>query len=119
MNPPDLVSAGLVNGEVVRPFGVRHRGGEDGLESLRELLPKLRELGERGLSVVRFKGLGEMDSDELWTTAMDPQTRTLMQVTMADASGADEIFRILMGDAVEPRREFIEKHALEARDLDV
>ena len=119
VDPGDLTAAGLVNGEPVRPFVVRHKGGEDGLESLRELLPKLRELGERGLSVVRFKGLGEMDSDELWTTAMDPTTRTLMQVTMADASGADEIFRVLMGDAVEPRREFIEKHALEARDLDV
>ncbi|WP_242688137.1 DNA gyrase subunit B [Alienimonas californiensis] len=119
VNPSDLISAGLRNGEPVVPFFVRHKGGEDGLESLRELLPKLRELGERGLAVVRFKGLGEMDSEELWTTAMDPETRTLMQVTMADASGADEIFRILMGDAVEPRREFIEKHALEARDLDV
>ena len=117
--PADLVAVGLRNGEVVRPFGVRHKSGEDGLESLRELLPKLRELGERGLAVVRFKGLGEMDSEELWTTAMDPETRTLMQVTMADASGADEIFRVLMGDQVEPRREFIEKHALEARDLDV
>ncbi|NNJ26829.1 DNA gyrase subunit B [Alienimonas chondri] len=119
VDPRDLISAGLVNGEVVQPFEVRHKSGEDGLESLRDLLPRLRELGERGLSVVRFKGLGEMDSEELWTTTMDPETRTLMQVTMADASGADEIFRILMGDAVEPRREFIEKHALEARDLDV
>ncbi len=119
VDPRDLTPEGLKNGEVVRPFVVRHKSGEDGLESLRELLPKLRELGERGLAVVRFKGLGEMDPEELWTTAMNPETRTLMQVTMADASGADEIFRILMGDAVEPRREFIEKHALEARDLDV
>ena len=117
--PADLIPAAQRNGENVYPFAVRHPGGEEGLRGLRELLPKLRDLGERGLRVVRFKGLGEMDSDELWTTAMDPQTRTLMKVTMSDAAGADEIFRILMGDAVEPRREFIEKHALEARDLDV
>ena len=117
--PIDLVPAGLKNGETVYPFVITHSGGEEGLQSLRALLPTLRDLGERGLRVVRFKGLGEMDSDELWTTAMDPQTRTLMKVTMADAGGADEIFRVLMGDAVEPRREFIEKHALEARDLDV
>ena len=117
--PADLIPAGLKNGEVSHPFGVSHPGGEEGLQGLRDLLPALRTLGERGLKVVRFKGLGEMDPEELWTTAMDPETRTLMKVTMSDAAGADEIFRILMGDAVEPRREFIEKHALEARDLDV
>jgi DNA gyrase subunit B len=60
-----------------------------------------------------------MDSDELWTTSMDPESRSLLQVTMDDAAAADEIFRVLMGDSVEPRREFIEKHALEVRDLDV
>ena len=119
VGPADLVPQGLKNGETVYPFAVPHPGGEEDLESLRDLLPTLRSLGERGLKVVRFKGLGEMDPDELWTTAMDPETRTLMKVTMGDAAGADEIFRILMGDAVEPRREFIEKHALEARDLDV
>ena len=117
--PLDFVPVGLKNGETVMPFEITHPGGEDGLQSLRDLLPTLRSLGERGLKVTRFKGLGEMDPEELWTTAMDPETRTLMKVTMADASGADEIFRVLMGDAVEPRREFIERHALEARDLDV
>ena len=117
--PSDLVPVGLKNGETVLPFAIAHPGGEEGLQSLRELLPTLRDLGERGLRVVRFKGLGEMDPDELWTTAMNPETRTLMKVTMSDAAGADEIFRVLMGDAVEPRREFIERHALEARDLDV
>ncbi|MGH7128035.1 MAG: DNA gyrase subunit B, partial [Planctomycetaceae bacterium] len=89
------------------------------ISSLRELLPALRKLGEKGLKLTRFKGLGEMDSDELWSTSMDPDSRTLLQVTMEDAAAADEIFRVLMGDHVEPRREFIEKHALEVKDLDV
>ena len=89
------------------------------MTSLRELLSQLRDLGERGMKVTRFKGLGEMDAEELWDTTMDPATRTLLKVTMADASAADEMFRVLMGDAVEPRREFIEKHALDVKDLDV
>ncbi|MEM9702763.1 MAG: DNA gyrase subunit B, partial [Planctomycetota bacterium] len=87
--------------------------------TLRDLPLELRGQGEKGLQLTRFKGLGEMDSDELWTTSMDPETRTLLKVTMEDAAAADEIFRVLMGDAVEPRREFIEKHALEVKDLDV
>ena len=60
-----------------------------------------------------------MNSEELWDTSMDPAQRVLLQVTMEDAAAADEIFRVLMGDHVEPRREFIEKHALDARDLDI
>ena len=60
-----------------------------------------------------------MNSDELWETSMDPEKRTLLQVTMEDAAAADEIFRVLMGDQVEPRREFIAKHALDVKDLDV
>ena len=89
------------------------------MTSLRELLPQLRDLGERGMKVTRFKGLGEMDAEELWDTTMDPAARTLLKVTMLDAAAADEMFRVLMGDAVEPRREFIEKHALDVKDLDV
>ncbi|MCA9020384.1 MAG: DNA topoisomerase IV subunit B, partial [Planctomycetaceae bacterium] len=67
----------------------------------------------------RFKGLGEMNSEELWDTSMDPENRVLLQVGMEDAAAADEIFRVLMGDIVEPRREFIEKHALDVKNLDV
>jgi DNA gyrase subunit B len=87
--------------------------------SLRELLPRLHDIGERGMMVTRFKGLGEMEAEELWDTTMNPLERTLLRVTMDDAIAADEMFRVLMGDAVEPRREFIEKHALLVKDLDV
>ncbi len=90
-----------------------------GLEDLRGLLTAVRAAGEKGLQVTRFKGLGEMNAEELRVTTLDPANRTLQKVTMEDASAADDLFRILMGDKVEPRREFIEKHALEARNLDV
>ncbi len=89
------------------------------LEDLRGLPAAVRAAGEKGLTVTRFKGLGEMNAEELRETTLDPGNRTLIQVTMADAGAADDMFRILMGDKVEPRREFIEKHALEVRNLDV
>ena len=89
------------------------------LTSLRDMLNELRRLGEKGLTLTRFKGLGEMNSEELWDTSMDPEKRTLLQIRMEDAAAADEIFRVLMGDAVEPRREFIEKHALDVKELDI
>jgi DNA gyrase subunit B len=90
-----------------------------GLEDLRGLVAGIRSAGERGLSITRFKGLGEMNAEELRDTTLDPANRTLMQVTMENAAGADDLFRILMGDHVEPRREFIEKHALDVQNLDV
>jgi DNA gyrase subunit B len=90
-----------------------------GLEDLRGLLAAIRSAGEKGLQVTRFKGLGEMNAEELRDTTLNPANRTLLQVRMEDASAADDMFRILMGDKVEPRREFIEKHALEVRNLDV
>ena len=89
------------------------------LEDLRGLLPAVRAAGEKGLQITRFKGLGEMNAEELRDTTLDPKYRTLLQVTMQDAGAADEMFRVLMGDKVEPRREFIEKHALDVRNLDV
>ncbi len=89
------------------------------LEDLRGLLPEVRAAGEKGLQLTRFKGLGEMNAEELRETTLDPANRTLVQVNLTDAGAADEMFRLLMGDKVEPRREFIEKHALDVRNLDV
>ncbi|MEO8271500.1 MAG: DNA gyrase subunit B, partial [Aureliella sp.] len=83
------------------------------------LLPAIRSAGEKGMQVTRFKGLGEMNPEELRETTLDRSNRTLVQVTLTDAAAADEMFRVLMGDKVEPRRHFIEKHALEVRNLDV
>ncbi|MBX9789891.1 MAG: DNA gyrase subunit B [Pirellulales bacterium] len=101
------------------PFALRRGENSTPLDDLRGLLPAIRSAGERGLTITRFKGLGEMNAEELRETTLDPKNRTLLQVTMEDAGAADELFRVLMGDKVEPRRDFIETHALEVRNLDV
>jgi len=89
------------------------------LDTLKACLDYVREVAKKGLTIQRYKGLGEMNPEQLWETTMNPETRTLLKVTMEDSVEANEMFTVLMGDAVEPRRAFIEKHALEVRNLDI
>ena len=100
-------------------YYLRKGEAETGIDDLRGLLTAIRHSGEKGFIITRFKGLGEMDPEELRETTLDPKNRSLVQITMDDAAAADELFRILMGDRVEPRREFIEQNALEVKNLDV
>ena len=105
---PSGGSAGSTPGERIDP-----------VVSLGEVADAILEGGRRGLEVKRFKGLGEMDADQLWDTTMNPENRTLLRVTWDAASEAENLFSILMGEHVEPRRKYIEDHALEVKNLDV
>jgi len=84
-----------------------------------ELVRAILEIGKQGIGLQRYKGLGEMNPEQLWETTMNPETRTLLQVKLEDFTGVEDIFSILMGDEVGPRRDFIQQHALEVRNLDV
>ena len=116
----DLLPVALRPGEESKPrYTLIHDDGSSApLETLRELVEGLRKHGRKGLQIKRFKGLGEMNDEELWNTTMDPTRRVMVRVTVENAASADEMFRVLMGEHVEPRREFIERHALEVRNLD-
>ena len=87
--------------------------------TLKEIIDAIRSNGRKGVEVQRYKGLGEMNADQLWETTMDPSVRTLVKVTLPDAIGADRMFSMLMGEDVEPRRIFIETHALSVKNLDI
>ncbi|MFL5245286.1 MAG: DNA gyrase subunit B [Gemmataceae bacterium] len=115
----DLMPSPRIAGRDPAPrFYLQNGDQRHELLHLRDLMGEIRRQGERGLSITRFKGLGEMDGEELWETTLDPEKRTLMKVQLDDALKADEMFRILMGEKVEPRREFIQKHALEVKEID-
>ncbi len=101
------------------PFALANEDDTIELRSLRSVLESVRKFGSKGLDVQRFKGLGEMNDYQLWETTMDPTRRILRKVALEDVVKADQIFTILMGENVEPRRAFIEKHALEVRNIDV
>jgi DNA gyrase subunit B len=114
-----LIESGYVY--IAQPplYRVRVGGKDHYIYSERDLEKFLKEAKGKKVEVQRFKGLGEMNPTQLWETTMNPEKRTLLQVTVEDAVRADEIFSILMGEKVSPRREFIEKHAKEVRFLDI
>ena len=101
------------------PYLVEEGDNKTPLRSLTEVLAYVMEGGKKGQYIQRYKGLGEMNPEQLWETTMNPETRVLLQVRIEDAVEADEIFSTLMGDEVEPRRKFIEEHALTVKNLDI
>ncbi|MEO8381164.1 MAG: DNA topoisomerase (ATP-hydrolyzing) subunit B [Acidobacteriota bacterium] len=101
------------------PYAVRQGDETTDYRDMDSLLDQVYKLAEKGLTIQRYKGLGEMNPEQLWETTMNPERRRLLQVTVQDAVGADEIFTILMGDQVEPRRDFIQKNALDVTNLDI
>jgi DNA gyrase subunit B len=101
------------------PFILTSNNESITFSTLYEVLAAILASGEKGQEVQRYKGLGEMNPDQLWETTMNPEKRTLLQVKIEDAIEADEIFTILMGDQVEPRKEFIYKNAINVTNLDI
>jgi len=101
------------------PFTVTVKDEEREVKDSRELIEYVMNVAKKGMNIQRYKGLGEMNPTQLWETTMDPDKRTLLQVSIDDTVFADEIFSVLMGDQVEPRKNFITKHALEAQNIDI
>ena len=103
----------------VMRYCVEYHSHEFFLESMYEVVEKVKLIGKEGLVIQRYKGLGEMNPEQLWETTMDPQKRTLLQVKLEDEVETDKIFDLLMGDAVEPRRNFIQTYAKQVKNLDI
>ncbi|HMG75381.1 MAG TPA: DNA topoisomerase (ATP-hydrolyzing) subunit B [Pyrinomonadaceae bacterium] len=109
----------ILEDELAPPFITGTNGTSEEISTREELLQKVLAAAKKDLSIQRYKGLGEMNPEQLWETTMNPEKRTLLQVRIDDAVETDDIFSILMGDAVEPRRKFIEDNALDVRNLDI
>jgi DNA gyrase subunit B len=116
---PDDAVAELPDPSKKPPFVVASDGASRPCWSLSAVLRLVREMGEKGLDIQRYKGLGEMNAEQLWDTTMNPENRILKQVIIDDAEEADRLFDILMGDEVEPRKKFIQAQALEVKNLDI
>ena len=101
------------------PYRITNEKDVKDLFSLKEVLVYIKEAASKGMHIQRYKGLGEMNPHQLWETTMDPEKRTILQVTLEDAVETDKMFTVLMGDAVEPRREFIEEYAHQVKNLDI
>ena len=101
------------------PFVIGENGTSEQIETREALLERVLAAAKKDLTIQRYKGLGEMNPEQLWETTMNPDKRTLLQVKIDDAVETDQIFTVLMGDKVEPRRKFIEDNALDVRNLDV
>ena len=115
-----LKPAKAVSGEALQTkFQLTHGEDKYDIASLGDICAGIRQIGGKGIEIKRFKGLGEMNADQLWDTTMNPETRTLLSVKVDDAGEADRLFSILMGGDVEKRRNFIQDHALEVQNLDV
>jgi DNA gyrase subunit B len=115
-----LVAIGGEFKDLLKPGAMVERGKERrDVATFAEALDWLMTQAKQGQSIQRYKGLGEMNPEQLWETTVNPETRRLMQVRIEDVVAADEIFTTLMGDQVEPRREFIERNALTVANLDV
>jgi DNA gyrase subunit B len=112
-------TAKSIGGFLDGPYVVTKNGESERHQTLPAVVDAIYEAAKKGLLINRYKGLGEMNPEQLWQTTMNPETRRLLQVAIEDAVEANEVFSILMGDAVEPRREFIEKNALNVRNLDI
>lgn len=110
---------GIIRDLGPRPYKVQIKDGVKEVQTSKELLEFILATAKKGLTIQRYKGLGEMNPQQLWETTMDTERRTLLQVTVQDSVEANSIFTVLMGDQVEPRKEFITTHALEARNIDI